>query len=394
MISKITIYYFTLPHYRLSLFKKLVGSGGAHLRIIYPARREGDSITGLEKRERFEQFSELLSLPKKILLGGGASSFFYTQGVLKAAKDYTHDVFVIQGSIYDISSVALMLYLRIVGRPFVFWNKGFAGDSRRSGFLVNLVLWMFYRLPRSVLTYGDSSNSYFYKYGVPFRNVFTGYNTVDVLELARRRDEYRTKGLCYFATRGIRTDGCLVVGTVGRLTSKKRVEDLVRAVAILRRAGVDAVCLIGGNGECFSELQSIAVFEGVASHVHFLGVVPENYDNYILSALSIAVFCGGLGLAINQSMALSVPVVCCEELGSDSEMVVHGKTGYRYRKGDPAALAEALRFIGHDPDRNQIISQAHFEITERRNEERYVERFHRVIEHEMYLTGRCTVSVV
>jgi len=63
----------------------------------------------------------------------------------------------------------------------------------------------------------------------------------------------------------------------------------------------------------------------------------------------VSVMCGGLGLAIQQTLAFGRPMVVADEPGVDGEIVRHGETGWRYPKGDVNALAATVNAVLADP---------------------------------------------
>jgi glycosyltransferase involved in cell wall biosynthesis len=81
-----------------------------------------------------------------------------------------------------------------------------------------------------------------------------------------------------------------VVGYVGALNRDKRCMDhLVRAMAQLRKKGVDAGCVIVGDGPDRSALEALAREEGIASHVAFVGVVPHGEVPAYMSAFDVGI---------------------------------------------------------------------------------------------------------
>ena len=49
---------------------------------------------------------------------------------------------------------------------------------------------------------------------------------------------------------------------------------------------------------------------------------------------------GGGGLSINQAMLLGTPVICAEEVGTDTELVIDGLTGIKFKRGNVEEMSK------------------------------------------------------
>lgn len=136
--------------------------------------------------------------------------------------------------------------------------------------------------------------------------------------------------------------GAVLIGQVAALADHKDQPTFVRAIGRLRRAGVEAVGLIVGEGESRGVVESAIQQEGLQRHVTLLGFRADPL--HVLAAFDI--FClssklEGLGTSVLDAMALRIPVVATRT-GGIPEMVVEGETGYLAEPGDPESLANAL----------------------------------------------------
>lgn len=91
--------------------------------------------------------------------------------------------------------------------------------------------------------------------------------------------------------------------------------------------------------------------------IRILGPVPEGEDYQWIGASDVSVMCGGLGLAIQQTLAFGRPMVVADEQGVDGELVLHGETGWRYPKGDVEALATVVNEVLADASRSAAIAR-------------------------------------
>jgi glycosyltransferase involved in cell wall biosynthesis len=153
-----------------------------------------------------------------------------------------------------------------------------------------------------------------------------------------------------------------VVGWVGRLDRKKRVEDFVRAAALLRRAIPAARFVAIGGPDAFmpeyaGELRALAGELGLADALAFLGDRPD--VPRLLAGLDAFVWLSrgeGLPHVIAEAGAARLPVVATHDHGS-IEQVVDGVTGVVVPHEDPPAVASALGRLLGDPGLRQRLGE-------------------------------------
>jgi glycosyltransferase involved in cell wall biosynthesis len=136
--------------------------------------------------------------------------------------------------------------------------------------------------------------------------------------------------------------------TVSRLSSTKRIDLLVDAVAILRKSGVDVRLDIAGQGKLLDELKKTAARAGLAEHVNFMGRVasddiPQLYRDSRIFVMSSTR--EGMSNAMLEAMASGLPVVTTrcqgvEELIDDNGIVVEDF--------DAGKIAAAIRRLVDD----------------------------------------------
>lgn len=143
---------------------------------------------------------------------------------------------------------------------------------------------------------------------------------------------------------------------VGRLRYYKGLDDLLRAMALLRdsREHLTATLLICGSGPMESAWRALAHELGIAENVHFLGDVPDEAlpalyhaaDLYVLPANSRA---EAFGVALLEAMAAGLPVISTEVSTGTSYVNIHGETGLIVPPRDPERLAQAIATLLNDP---------------------------------------------
>jgi len=137
-----------------------------------------------------------------------------------------------------------------------------------------------------------------------------------------------------------------VVGAVGRLTYQKAPEDFLAALGALGRPGVTGVWL--GDGELAGQVAAQA-----RAMPQISVLLPGHRDNVprLLPAFDVFALPSryeGLPTAVVEAMAGGVPVVATA-VNAVGDVVVPGETGLLVPPGQPALLADGIRFLLDTP---------------------------------------------
>ncbi len=150
-----------------------------------------------------------------------------------------------------------------------------------------------------------------------------------------------------------RRDSCAcgpVVGTLANLRREKGIDDLLRAAALITRAGTNARFVIWGDGPLRAELEGLASQLGLHQAVRFAGHTTsaqdalESLDIFVLPPTSNE----GLSNALLEAMAVGLPVVATR-MGGNSELISHDRTGLLVSAGQPEELAKAITRLIDEP---------------------------------------------
>ncbi|UCC72979.1 MAG: glycosyltransferase [Gemmatimonadota bacterium] len=144
------------------------------------------------------------------------------------------------------------------------------------------------------------------------------------------------------------SEGAFLIGGLGRLTWEKGFADLIRAFASIESS--DIWLVIAGDGPEWEELRALARALDVSSRVLLPGFVEDvpgllaDLDLFVLSSHQ-----EGHPLAVLEAMAMGLPVVATDIAGV-GETITDGVDGTLVPPGDVAALAEAIKAVGRDPE--------------------------------------------
>jgi len=151
-------------------------------------------------------------------------------------------------------------------------------------------------------------------------------------------------------------DGDFVVVYAGTLSSYEGLDDLIEAIALLRRQDVPARLLLVGEGQARTGLEALSQAREQTGNVLFTGQVePGEVRRYLSLADAVAIprkpyrVCQIVSpLKPFEAMAMEKPVVLTD-LQVLREIVDHGRTGLICRAADPADLAATLLQLARSP---------------------------------------------
>lgn len=149
-------------------------------------------------------------------------------------------------------------------------------------------------------------------------------------------------------------EGVLLLGTVGRLDPVKDHTTLLTAAETLLRDGIELRVVLVGKGPEHNRLRErIAGNKLLQYRVIFAGEVshPEDWlaalDIYVLPSRS-----EGMSNSLLEAMASGLPCVATR-VGSNSDLVEEGRSGFLVEAGDAASMARRLEQLAASPTLRQ-----------------------------------------
>lgn len=165
-------------------------------------------------------------------------------------------------------------------------------------------------------------------------------------------------------------DDEFVVLQLGRLVPRKGIDNVIRALAVLKREhGIAArLLVVGGEAEQpdprltpeIGRLAAIAEDEGVRGQVIFTGRQPRRLlrDFYCSADVFVTTpWYEPFGITPLEAMACGCPVIGAE-VGGIKYSVVDAVTGFLVPPRDPSALAARLAQLHHNPELGRAMGRA------------------------------------
>jgi len=134
-----------------------------------------------------------------------------------------------------------------------------------------------------------------------------------------------------------------VIGVIAELIPRKRLQDTLAAMALLKPEFPNIALIILGSGDQRVELEELAVRLGLESSVHFLGFrrdLPRFIS--IMDVFAFSTQQEGLPAALMEAMCMGVPSIATNIRGN-RDIIVDGENGLIVKLGDCRDMADACK---------------------------------------------------
>ncbi len=155
---------------------------------------------------------------------------------------------------------------------------------------------------------------------------------------------------------------------VGRLEKEKHVDELIKALPLVRRE-VDAQLVIVGIGKQLAKLIELAKRENVSSFVAFTGFIEDQDLPKIYATCDVFCIAGVAELqsiVTMEAMATAKPIIAVNALALP-HLVQDGLNGYTYQLGDIKTLASHLIKLLSNQGKREIMGKNSLEIITQHN---------------------------
>lgn len=329
-----------LAHYRVPVFDLLaqrLAQRGLVLKVVFDANElEGPADASRPYCDPFIQLQELSAFG----IGG-----WWMRGLINSIRIRRPAAVIVEGMPRIFTNLWLPAVTRAAGGVPLAWVKGHVSDPSKTGELFDRLQfsdWIRKKyLARfdGIICYGNEGKRELERIGVPSARITIARNTVDtrrIFDLLESLDVLVEEWKREHGFAGRR-----IVLSCGTMYPKKRNLDLINAWPAIHAKHPDAALVLVGGGEMLGAVKR-RVAELDDASVYVIGPVPEGEDYKWIAACDVSVMCGGLGLAIQQTLAFGRPMVVADEPGVDGEIIETGVTGWRYPCGDLDALAQTI----------------------------------------------------
>ena len=279
----------------------------------------------------------------------GRQTILVNRGLRRALRAAAPEAIIVGGYNYPASWQAL-LWAQKRRVPLILWSESNAADQRSRNRIIEYLKAKFLRACRGFAVPGISSQRYLQQLGVRQQPIFIARNAVDNDLFARLAKAARSDRARITAQYRLPERFFLYVG---RLVSSKGIFELLEAYASLEaslRSEIGLVFVGDGAAEAQLRERGAAVSPGLVQCFGFIHreQLPEFYA--LAEAFIFPTHSDPWGLVVNEAMACGLPVIASEVAGCVADLVEDGWNGYVVPRGQPAALAAAMRKLVVDSE--------------------------------------------
>ncbi|HLT97836.1 MAG TPA: glycosyltransferase [Acidimicrobiia bacterium] len=209
-----------------------------------------------------------------------------------------------------------------------------------------------------IITIADSMRAEIIGRGIPAEKISVVPNVVDV-----NRFKPRPKSQELLGRHSL--NGSQVIGYISNLGFREGIDNLIRAVGLLRDSGLDVKCLVVGDGPERDRLSALVDELGLGDHVVLTGHVPNSeildyyaaIDLFVIPRIDDRAARLVTPLKPLEAMAMGIPVIAAD-LPALRELVSPGERGEVFRPSDPEHLADIAGDLLVDDDRRMKYAAA------------------------------------
>ena len=224
------------------------------------------------------------------------------------------------------------------------------GDSQLEtdkSFLKRTLKYPFYRLfvPKfnACLAVGKRSEDYFKYYGARENKIFFTPHCVDNDFFEIKAEENKNRRVELINKYNIPKDSTVFL-FVGKLISKKKPQDFLKAIKIACSTIPNIFGLIVGDGHLRNELESIIKNETIPANL--TGFINQSQlpEVYAVSDFIVLPSDAGetWGLVVNEAMACGLPAIVSSEAGCSEDLILEDITGSIFRCGNVNELKNII----------------------------------------------------
>jgi len=346
-----------LPEYRVEFFDRLATTCLQGLSVFAGSPRPEEAVE-TASRLTIANYTRAHNLH---LFSGKAYSYWQL-GVLPWLVRWQPRALIMEINPRNLSNPTAARWMRLRGRPVIGWGLGIPGGGALSTLLHRNLL----RHMQAVIAYSASGVEQYIKAGMNPSRVFVAANAVTPRPTTPAINRPP-----------LVEQGATQILFIGRLQPRKRVDTLLHALAALPPEDQPRLVIVG-DGPDRTRLEMLAW--QVYPHTTFAGAKHGAELEPYFSAADLFVLPGTGGLAVQQAMAHSLPVIVGRADGTQGELV-RPENGWILKDESQPTLTNTIRQALSDiPALRRKGLASHRIVSEEVNIEAMVQTFARAVE--------------
>lgn len=333
MINKEKILFVTnfFPLYRKNIWKKLLDNKKSDFIFYFdPIQNEGIQVEKnffSESNKRKNSFKEI----KNFYFFG---RIIWQSKIIRECFSASFNQAIFLGDMNILSTWISLLICRLRNKKTILWTHGFYGNE---SYIKRCLRIVFYSIGNKYLVYEQRGKKLMVNAGFDVNKIFVIYNSLDYDLQKDYFNKYQknniNRELTFFINKKLKT-----IIFLGRLTSVKKIDQLIKSLKKLNSDMVKFNLLIIGDGPEKSKLKKISKKGLENGWIHFYG---KTYDESELSKLiyssDLMVSPGNTGLNAVHALSYGTPVATHNNFNNqmpEAAVVEDQITGFFFNEND------------------------------------------------------------
>jgi len=331
-----------LPSYRVPFFDALAAECQPTLQLLAGQPRPEESIESgvIPRVAAYHQVRNV-----HVLRGG--LYLCHQRGLLDWLRRVNPDVLIMEANPRYLSSYAAVSWMKARQKPVIGWGLGVPPRRGSASALRRWLSGAFVKRFNALIAYSARGRQEYQSLGFPAERIFVAPNAA----VARPVSAPPRRPSTSFA-------GKPQLLYVGRLQTRKRVDELIRACAALPAECQPALTIVG-DGPLREELEALAK-EKYPLAV-FSGFLYGRELEHQFARADLFVLPGTGGLAIQQAMSFALPVIVGQADGTQDDLV-RAENGWCLASGSVEILTQAIQTALEDAARLRQMGLASYRI--------------------------------
>lgn len=303
---KLAVVYQVIFHYRIPFYKEIENDPEIDYQLFHGSGAKKSKVQNA--KNDLKHTSKLFTLQFPYKQNGQRKYFSFFPFLFFKLIVTNPDVILLEGASSIINNVSAYSYAKIFRKKIIFWSLGkvLSKESSVSRKKIDKFVLLLEKKADAIFTYSSVGEAYFLSRGIPKEKIFKGINVLDTRQILT-------------LTKPKRTNQEFRLLFVGSIIPEKKLEILIESFLKLEANFSNVYLDIIGSGEqYYTSLKE--KYEHVSKNMIFHGRITEGLDSYYFNS-DVFVLPGLGGLAISESMAYGLPVICTHADGTEKDLV-------------------------------------------------------------------------
>ena len=333
MVNKEKILFVTnfFPLYRKNIWKKLLDNKKSDVIFYFdPIQNEGIQVEKnffSESKKRKNSFKEI----KNFYFFG---RIIWQSKIIRECFSASFNQAIFLGDMNILSTWISLLICKLRNKKTILWTHGFYG---KESYIKRCLRIVFYSIGNKYLVYGQRGKKLMVNAGFNENKIFVIYNSLDYDLQKDYFNKYQknniNRDLNFFRNKKLKT-----IIFLGRLTSVKKIDQLIKSLKKLNSDMVKFNLLIIGDGPEKSKLKKISKKGLEKGWIHFYGKTYEESElSKLIYSSDLMVSPGNTGLNAVHALSYGTPVATHNNFNKqmpEAAVVEDQITGFLFNEND------------------------------------------------------------